>query len=137
MRHYSRTIRTGCSRLLPHSLSRSFVLLIETCIKSRRSIQTSLPGTTVMGRYKRTKKYNYQGTASSTSKRADDERQSDFFLPAAQEQLKEYLIAYRDGCKQVCHGNGELKHTFDNQNLLRSTSLTLRPMHRRSEQINF
>ena len=67
-----------------------------------------------MGRYKRTKKYNYQGTASSTSKRADDERQSDFFLPAAQEQLKEYLIAYRDGCKQVCHGNGELKHTFDN-----------------------
>ena len=64
-----------------------------------------------MGRFKRTKKHNYQGAALPTSNRDDNDRQSDFFSPAGLEQLQEYLIAYRDGCERVCHHNGEPKDT--------------------------
>ena len=70
-----------------------------------------------MGRYKRKKNHHHHNNhgaswSSSLIQEVDNIFSAsyepgtiDFFSPVAQQQLKEYLIAYRDGCEYVCFGS--------------------------------
>lgn len=64
-----------------------------------------------MGRFKRKKK-----SFSSSPQNGGEPEKLSSFPPLAQEQLKKYLIAYRDGCERVCFGLNATTSINNNNN---------------------